>query len=90
MSTYPVGLNERSRELSVDHEEGKLNTVRSHSPVGDLPFVVTSHTSVGYILLVVGVCVVLLSQTPRTSLRQRSIYPSWKVWVVKCTPSAET
>lgn len=90
INAYPVCLDERSRELSVDYEKWKFDTVRSHSPVGDLPFVVTSHTSVGDILLVVGVRVVLLSQTPRTSLRQGSIYPSWEVWVIKRTPSAET
>jgi hypothetical protein len=59
--SYPVCLNERSRELSVDHEQRKFNTVRSHSSVGHLPLVVTSHASVRDILLVVGIRVVLLS-----------------------------
>jgi hypothetical protein len=59
--SYPVCLYERSRELSVDYEQRKFNTIRSHSSVGDLPFVVTSHASVGNILLVIGISIVLLS-----------------------------
>jgi hypothetical protein len=71
--SYPVCLNERSRELSVDHEERKFNTIRSHSPVRNLPLIVTSHASVRDILLVVGIRIVLLSQTPRAALRHGSI-----------------
>jgi hypothetical protein len=73
INSYPVRLNERSRELSIDYEERKLNTVRSHSPVGNLPLVVTSHAGVGDILLIVRIRVVLLSQTPRAALRKRSV-----------------
>jgi hypothetical protein len=73
INSYPVCLNERSRELSIDYEQRKLNAVWSHSPVGNLPFVVTSHASVGDILLIVGIRIILLSQTPRAALGKRSV-----------------
>jgi len=69
----PVCLYERSRELSIDYEQRQFNAIRSHGPVRDLPFVVTSHTSVGNILLVVWVRIVLLSQTPRAALWQGTV-----------------
>lgn len=89
-STYPVSFDERSWELAIDYKERKFNTVGSHCLVSNRPLVVTCHASVGHILLVVGVCVILLSQTPRTTLRHWSIYPWTEARMIEHTPWAET
>lgn len=87
---YPVSFNQWSWELAIDYKERKLNTIWSHCLVGDHPLVVTSHASIGHILLIVGIGVILLSQTPRTTLRHGSIYPWAEARMIEQTPWTQT
>jgi hypothetical protein len=64
----PVGLDGRTWELSVYHQAGDVNAVRSASLLSDGPVVITCHTSDRVIGIVVCVRV---SQTPWLATRQR-------------------
>ena len=66
MLTYPVSLDGGTWKLSVDHQAGDVDAIRSTSLLGDGPVVFTSYASDR----VVGVIVcVRIPQTPRLATR---------------------
>lgn len=66
MLTYPVSFDGGTWKLSVDHQAGDVDAIRSTSLLGDSPVIFTSYTGDGVVSVIV--CVGI-PQTPRLATR---------------------